>query len=230
MATITMDTSEYEALKKNIKLLEDSKEREQKLNDEIQALKESQIDKLIEQGKSVSIVNRTIKEENVYVKRNNREIIEAISKLKSGVLSNLSQVDIADALTNYFFEFQPTRTVVDSSVETRGFEDVRKEMEEQFIKEKDAAWQDTLNELSDLREKIKQLNTKTLEVSLNKDEFDRVKTDVQIYKERYNTSERKLKDTQLIIRNLVKSKWNLFNYLEKKEELKNIEEKVKYKF
>ena len=38
MATITMDASEYEALKKNISLLEEAKKKEAELSDEIKQI------------------------------------------------------------------------------------------------------------------------------------------------------------------------------------------------
>ena len=70
MATVTMDNSEYELLKENIRLLEESKKRENELSKEVEKLQDEKIKALEESSNSVSIINKTIETQGFYLKEN----------------------------------------------------------------------------------------------------------------------------------------------------------------
>lgn len=138
MATITMDASEYEALKKNIALLEEAKKREEKLNEEIHSLQQEKIQVLKDNETSVTIEKRTVKDEFIHIQRDPREIAQAFCDLaRNWTVGNkiLDERDIDRLINMCFRKSQSIGVVVDETVTTRGFDQVKAELEEKWTKE-----------------------------------------------------------------------------------------------
>lgn len=87
MAEVKLDISEYELMKENAKLLQDSLDREKKLSSEIDSLKEEKIQALIDNEKVVTIIKKTSIKEELYsnspsdVHTANSRIINTITKI-----------------------------------------------------------------------------------------------------------------------------------------------------
>lgn len=218
MATITMDATEYEALKKNIELLEDSKKREKELNDEISKLQQESIDKLINAENSVSVINKTVREDNIYTKRDDGEIYNTLeyffrdSSRHRGY--NMDKYNISK-LIHHFFTFERKEVVLDSSVVTKGFDEVRKEVEEKYLNELSSGTQKQLDRIPVLEDKIKELNKINLELGSKNTELSDIKEKFHKTDEENLELNKKLDEVNWIL----KSNWGIFNYSSMKEKL-----------
>lgn len=143
-----MDVSEYEALKKNIQLLEESRAREQKLNLELQELKNEKILNLMDAEKSVSMINKTIREEVIYIQRDRKQVQNACKMLAD------DRPNFYQQLIDAVFEKHVKQTVLDATVVTKGFDEVRKEIEEKYLQELSEETQQKLKRLETLEKQI----------------------------------------------------------------------------
>ena len=105
MATITMDASEYEALKKNISLLEEAKKKEVELSDEIKQLQQEKIQALKDAQHNVTIIKRSVKNELIYSRRNPSEIFSLLRQyFASGTLYRYPESSELDHIINICFQ------------------------------------------------------------------------------------------------------------------------------
>jgi hypothetical protein len=224
MATITMDTSEYEGLKKNIELLQEAAKREKELNQEIQNLKNEKILTLMDAEKSVSIITKSVKVDHVILKKSYQDVLKACNHvIHSNLLSKVSESERVRVLIDYLFEQRTEETMIDVSVVTKGFDEVKAEMQEKFKKEFEG-------EIAFSKKKIE---------NLEKDQADNFEAlaDLTMYKNKafefeskFNKKEQDLVKTMIAFNDYIKqssdilqfSSWNMFNFSKRREELLNI--------
>lgn len=226
MATITMDTSEYEALQKNIKLLEESRERESELHKEIQKLKDEALQELLDNSKKVSIVKQTTKVETIHIKKDINDIFRYMEKLFSryynGNLIGMSDNDKVKYCIEAFFYIQSKTTVEDQTVTTKGFDEVKEEFEKLYKENLDKDIQTRLDKIPKLEDTIKELHNKNLNVELIEDNLERYKDEyVRSHEEHMKTVEQfSLYKSNLRV--ILSKTWNIFNYGNIKQEIKSL--------
>ena len=141
MATITMDASEYEALKKNISLLEEAKKKEAELSDEIKQLQQEKIQALKDAQHNVTIIKRSVKNELIYRRRSYKDIVSLLRNYFTFKEDSRSLVTYGhyedpelDHIINICFEKSQTRDLVeDETITTRGFDEVKEEIKKDYI-------------------------------------------------------------------------------------------------
>ena len=219
MATITMDASEYEALKKNISLLEEAKKKEEELSDEIKQLQQEKIQALKDAQHSVTIIKKSIKNELIYSKRNPADILHLLREyLRFGGINRYHENSELDHIINICFEKSQIRDLVDDeTITTRGFNEVKEEIKKDYIKklsEQTKAGLEKLMTLESEHVKLLQSNKK-----IEDDNF-KILSELQTYKERTLNYEQKFIGLRSEITKIVQSKWNVFNYLDNLQKLK----------
>lgn len=135
MAKVEMDISEYEMMKENKKLLENSLEKERILQEEIKKLTDEKL-KAYEDAK-MKVVKTTTTEHNEYVmvKNNPHDIVRKLGSLLGinglNYFKTPSEFSI-DNLISTFFTVVKTKSFPTTTVETVGLneikEDIRKEL------------------------------------------------------------------------------------------------------
>lgn len=80
MAEIKMDVSEYETMKENAKLLQNSLDREKEMQETISNLRDEKIQALEDASKKVVTITKTEHHEVIYNKRSDNEIIDMLSR------------------------------------------------------------------------------------------------------------------------------------------------------
>ena len=154
MAQIKMDISEYESMKENKKLLEDSLENERKLKKQIDILNQEKIDALKQSSKQIVKENKTIVIEHKLVRKDLNVFMRNLLR-KIGVNPNY-----ADNLRAN--EFGGVETIVDElfdntyttkpkqSIEIIGLDDAKIEIKNILTKE----FEEELAELNSLKENL----------------------------------------------------------------------------
>ena len=133
MAKIEMDVSEYEAMKKVEQLLENSLEKERKLQEQIEILNEEKINALEEAKMKVVKIVKNEQQDYIYQKRDNNYI-------KKYLLSYLNdpyrhQVPDNDYLIDLFFEKSTAFGLTSTEVTTHGLDEVKKELRDELSDE-----------------------------------------------------------------------------------------------
>ena len=219
MATITMDASEYEALKKNISLLEEVKKKEAELSDEIKQLQQEKIQALKDAQHSVTIVKKSIKNELIYNRRSPNEIRALLKEyFRYAGISRYHEGSELDHIINICFERSQTRDLVeDETITTRGFDEVKEEIRKDYVEklfEQTKADLEKLMTLESEHAKLLKSNKK-----IEDDNF-KILSELQTYKEKAYNYEQKFKDLKAEVKKIVQSKWNVFNYLDNLQKLK----------
>ena len=219
MATITMDASEYEALKKNISLLEEAKKKEAELSDEIKQLQQEKIQALKDAQHSVTIVKKSLKNELIYNRRSPNEILALLKEYFRYVGTNrYHEGSELDHIINICFERSQTRDLVeDETITTRGFDEVKEEIKKDYIEKLSEQTKASLEKLITLEsEHVKLLKSNK---KIEDDNF-RILSELRTYKEKAFLYEQKFEDLKTDIKKIVQSKWNVFNYLDNLQKLK----------
>lgn len=189
MAKIEMDISEYEAMKENKKMLEDSLNRERELSSKIDKLKEEKIEALKEAEKKVIKYTEVQNIDCILQRRPDKQIISELMHFTrvledSGRYSTSSQSNsIINHLEEMFFERTSMRSELETSnLTVHGLDEVKDEIKTQMKKE-------VQNEVSNLETKVEVMkqtaksnkekleNVKTLELTI-----DKLKDDIEKYK------------------------------------------------
>lgn len=110
MAKIEMDISEYEEIKKNQKLLEESLQREKELSLAIELLQKEKIEVMEQNKKSVTIIEKVEKTEIIYSKVSTRDFEIAINNLYRAVRGPRDSSTHIDSLQDYAIDKLFTRT------------------------------------------------------------------------------------------------------------------------
>ena len=219
MATITMDASEYEALKKNISLLEEAKKKEAELSDEIKQLQQEKIQALKDAQYNVTIVKKSIKNELIYIRRNPREVFALLQEyFRSGGINRYHGDSELDYIINICFGKSQTKDLVeDETITTRGFDEVKEEIKKDYIEKLSEQIKADLEKLRILESehvKLLQSNKK-----IEDDNF-KILSELRTYKEKAFNYEQKFTSLRTEIKKTVQSKWNVFNYLNNLQKLK----------
>ena len=219
MATITMDASEYEALKKNISLLEEAKKKEVELSDEIKQLQQEKIQALKDAQHNVTIIKRSVKNELIYKRRSTSEILSLLREyFASGTLYRYPESPELDHIINICFQKSQTRDLVeDETITTRGFDEVKEEIKKDYIEKLSEQTKASLEKLITLEsEHVKLLKSNK---KIEDDNF-RILSELPTYKEKAFNYEQKFTNLKAEVREIVQSKWNIFNYLNNLQKLK----------
>ena len=218
MATITRDVSEYEALKKNISLLEEAKKKEAELSDEIKQLQQEKIQALKDTQHSVTIIKKSIRNELIYKRRSDEDILKYLKHyFTNREYYRYRDSDELDRIINMCFEKGESRNIVDETITTRGFDEVKEEIGQDYLKDLSQQTKSDLESFRTLQlehSSIIQKNTKI------EDENYKLLGDVQTYRERAFNYEQKFIGLRTEIKKIVQSKWNVFNYLDNLQKLK----------
>ena len=221
MATITMDASEYEALKENIKLLKEAKQKEQELSDEIKQLQQEKIQALKDAQHSVTIIKKSVKNELIYKRRSDEDILRYLkSYFTNREYYRYGDSDELDRVLNMCFERGETRNIVENeTITTRGFEEVKEEIKRGYLKDLS---EQTKSELEDFKKLQSQYSDTIKKNTKLEEENYQLLGDVQTYRERYSRTEKTLVGLRHDIKRVVQSKWNIFNYLDNVQKLRQI--------
>ena len=178
MAQIKMDVSEYEALKENKRLLEESLENERELRQENKKLQQEKIEALQEAKKKVVKTTMAHKSETIYAKRPIPEIVRNINFFaETGRFKEDYRTGGRFLNPEDFFELMFERKSIEtepivSSVTTHGLDEIKEEIREQIKKDIDAEtkekierYDEKVNKIIELQKKcdelINQFNTET---------------------------------------------------------------------
>lgn len=155
MATITMDTSEYEALKKNISLLEEAKEKEQVLNNQIQKLKDEKIEALKNNEKSVTIIKKKVITEFVRQNVPSNVVFEGLKTLINSYRCGnhramLGFTEESNALRDMFFtkEQMVSHPEAEETITVKGLDEYKEEMREEYFESLTRETLDTLKKVT----------------------------------------------------------------------------------
>lgn len=230
MATITMDTSEYEALKKNIELLEEAKRKESRLNEDIKKLQKEKMQVLLDAQKSVSIVKRNVREEIIYLKKSKEDIIKGAQLLVNNYYSRSLNSFNESMFIDYFFEKIANIDDKDVTVATKGLDEIKTVLREEIIKEVASETASKLKELEYLKNKEKLIDEQSAIFNIEMANIENTK----ILNHKLNQENEKLREENLEICNKHQRirteiyslannvSWNIFNYLDKNVKLKQI--------
>ena len=198
-----MDASEYEALKENIKLLKEAKQKEQELSDEIKQLQQEKIQALKDVQHSVTIIKKSVKNELIYKRRSDEDILKYLKHyFTNRKYYRYRDSDELDRIINMCFEKGESRNIVDDeTITTRGFEEVKEEIKRGYLKDLS---EQTKSELEDFKKLQSQYS-------------DTIKKNTKLEEENYQ-----LLGLRHDIKRVVQSKWNIFNYLDNVQKLKQI--------
>ena len=219
MATITMDASEYEALKKNISLLEEAKKKEAELSDEIKQLQQEKIQALKDAQHSVTIIKKSVRNELLYKRRSDEDILKYLKHyFTNREYYRYRDSDELDRIINMCFEKGESRNIVDDeTITTRGFDEVKEEIKKDYIEKLSEQTKADLEKLMTLESKHVKLLQSNKKIE---DDNFKILSELQTYKERALNYEQKFKGLRTEIKKIVQSKWNVFNYLDNLQKLK----------
>lgn len=239
MAKIEMDVSEYEAMKENKRLLEQSLERERELKDQVDKLNDEKIQAVEDaQKKVVKIRKKTITEHKV-VKRPYDDIVRNFYAWYSerdmfrGVYSEYEQERNLNRLIDWMFDTVTSETDDDGieEVTTHGLEQVKHEIAEEYKASMDKKYAQRLEDAKEALEVNNKLHEKISEL---RTEYDQVSSSNEFYSKR--TEELTKENNELEefiesiglqsnkIHSLVSEEFHIFNAYSK---LKRIHETVK---
>lgn len=223
MAQVTMDSSEYEALQKNIHLLEDARLKEQALFKKIEQLKEEKIQVLKNNERSVTIVNQKIKSEIIYVKKSEKEIMQGIKMFRD--YNDNMMYNSMDRVIELFFQKSQLTDVREEEVTLKGFEEVKRDIKTKYVKELSDETKRQIDNIVRLEEKIKQDAVTILGFNLDRMKIKELEVEIKRLKDSIEShatiiSER---NSELMkICKIVNSKWSIFNFMSKLEKLKEL--------
>ena len=214
-----MDASEYEALKKNISLLEEAKNKEAELSDEIKQLQQEKIQALKDAQHNVTIIKRSVKNELIYNRRSPSEISSLLREyFASRRLYRYPESSELDRIISICFQKSQTRDLVeDETITTKGFDEVKEEIKKDYLKDLSEQTKSELESFKTLQ--LEHSNTIQKNINLEKENYELL-GNVQTYRERAFNYEQKFKDLKAEIKKIVQSKWNVFNYLNNLQKLK----------
>lgn len=201
-----MDLSEYEEIKKNTKLLEDSLARERGLQDEVKKLNEEKIEALEAAKMKVVKVKKTYRRELALVKREPREIIRGVLRyvgLDSRHLPSHVRIPTEPTmgtLIDQFFDLQESNGYSEpDEITMHGLEEVKSEIRKELKGQLDSEVEKDLKSYQELlvtHKKLKDDHKKALSENkiLEKDnkKLDKLQGE---YEETYNKLREKFDNT-----------------------------------
>lgn len=146
MAKITMDTSEYEVMKENKKLLENSLEKERSLQEEIKKLNEEKLKALEDAKMKIVKISKTERTDFVMKRRDDHEVWGRLFQvLGVSYHTRVHEWMSVDSLIEAFFQrgtsiSHPPVT----EVTTHGLDEIKAEIREELKREMDTDIKDKL--------------------------------------------------------------------------------------
>ncbi len=230
-----MDISEYEALKENKKLLEDSLKNERVLRQELADAQQEALDAAKLNEKTVTIIKQVETREHTTFLRPDEDIYRALKSLflgngthpvfrqmqstsGSGFESQWAQIAHA------FFGKTTSHRLVDDTVTRKGFDEVKEEVRKEYFKSLSRDTELKLEQLSTLSKEYTELENKhqagVLITSSLKEDNEKLKSELDNVKESmYSTTSN--------VDNLIENLNNTINYTEGLFKNKKIVENVK---
>lgn len=141
MAQITMDSSEWESMKKAEKLLEDSLKREKEMSDKIEKLQKEKIEELKSMEKKVVKIIRNETQEFIIAEPPARQFIETVARYLRGESStsrkpwNNCYLSLEDyVLRNIMDVFRVVKSqgATTETVTVHGLDDIKAEIKAQY--------------------------------------------------------------------------------------------------
>lgn len=161
MAKIEMDISEYEAMKENKKLLENSLEKERKLQEEVKRLSDEKVKALEDAKMKVVKVKKIVNEDFLIKKKPDSESVRRFLNILGFGTGYVNAVDIDDALNcishrnlqDIFFEKVHSTSEGFESVTTHGLDDITAEIRKEINDSIDSKTKSKLEEFDKLSQK-----------------------------------------------------------------------------
>lgn len=157
MATIEMDISEYESMKKVEALLEKSLAKEELLNAKVAKLREEKIVALEKNDKSVTIIEKKFTQEMVYSNYTFRQVLDRIQRhmdMKRTKRRHSSDTE-DNRMIELLFEKKVQEFETDKSVTRKGLDEEIKTIREELQANLSKETVEKFRELEDLRAKYK---------------------------------------------------------------------------
>lgn len=173
MAQITMDSSEWESMKKTEKLLEDSLKREKEMSDKIEKLQKEKIEELKSMEKKVVKISRNETHEYIVVTPPARRFIETIARYLRGEMTikngNFGYTpSLEEYVSRNIMDVFRTEKMVGATNETvtvHGLDDVKLEIKDQYKREMDAEISAKLKRADQLIEENARLAQENIELT-----------------------------------------------------------------
>lgn len=133
-----MDATEYEEMKKNAQLLQEAKENQEKLSEQIIALKNEKIDALNKAKDQVLMIKRSIRKEEVVMDWDSRskamDIVRHIMSRAQQRYSGPAGIDeyYLATLAQQIYKIQTTEVVNDEIIEFIGLEQAKAEVQKEY--------------------------------------------------------------------------------------------------
>lgn len=222
MAEITMDVSEYEAMKKNERLLEESLENERTLRTELEKLKEEKIkaleDATMKVVKETLITKKSIKRDFKGFRELNEDLYSYYyNMIRGGVIPDRELYRLKRIINSHLIDVQLDENS-ETSYTTHGLDEIKNEIETRYKNEMDLEIKHKLEKtiennmrLEESEELLRELND---ELSLTKDDYsilikehEKLREDYKVLSEINDKRGGRLEK----IHNVIKGGWNFFN-------------------
>lgn len=231
MATITMDTSEYEVLMSKINLLEKSLEREKELQDKISELKDENIKALENSKMKVVKITKTERTEHLLRRRTDSYTYSRIRNLfgftGTGYECPAEMFDF-ETLEKLLFSRCESVSFPLETITTHGLDGVKEELRKELddeIKQKLEIAEQNIQELSKIN---KELSETKMKLSKTKEELD---NEIKYNKKAADTITEQSKTTERLVKmysnvldtynKIFADKVNVFNCMGKLKKLRN---------
>jgi len=160
MAKIEMDVSEYDAMRENKKLLEDSILKQKELQSKIDLLTQEKIKALENAKMKVVKISKSELTEHLYRKRPEQHILQRIFHRLGIPINNWRNVEdyfIESDLSNLFYEKIITTSSPHEEITIHGLDEIKAEIREKIKKQIDAETKQKLEDAEKLSVKMKEV-------------------------------------------------------------------------
>ena len=161
MAKVTMDDSEYELLKENKKLLENSLEKERSLQKEIETLNRDKIKALENANMRVVKINKSEIREFKLIKRDGNQAVNALYRyfrVVDDLPSQAYNYDVIHNLIEQMFETVESISTPNEDITTHGLDEIKKELSD-IIR---ADFEDDIKKANEIKEHSYKLNDEVI--------------------------------------------------------------------
>lgn len=227
MATIKMDISEYQEMKKNAELLEEAIEEQKRLRDEIDALNQEKIKTLEAAQYSVVTIEKKTSEEIVYCLKPFHQVIERLThfirryhderlrgKYKSTRIES-SEVAEFETLIDILFSKATMKPEPIETTTLTGLDEYKEIMQKEIAQsysEEIVAKLDRLKVVeSDFNKAMKKIEKKDDKINLLKEELESFKFDAELLEK----ADQLIEETKLhfnLMSEILNTPLNIFNY------------------
>jgi hypothetical protein len=157
MATVTMDTSEYELMMKYKSQLESSLKKERELSEEIKKLNDEKIQALENARMKVVKVNRTTRRDYLLVKKEPSDIYLTLKRMINDPYLDYSTFGYLKNIQSAFYETQTSETNDNEYTECIGVDEFKEELREELKSKLDSEVKIKLKDYESNQSKIDSL-------------------------------------------------------------------------